>query len=116
MATFTQLRDLNAFTGFVPNAQIHGVFRDRYAAGIPLGDSATHHLRRVRLTSHEESHRVMTESLCEQEGKRRDGSGMANGYEANGRRDVSHRRKHIMERESGPLPDTELPHKENANR
>ena len=36
MANSTQLRDLYAFPGFVPNTHIHGVFGDRYAAVIPL--------------------------------------------------------------------------------
>lgn len=36
MANFTQLRDLYAFPGFVPNTLIHGVFGDPYAVVIPL--------------------------------------------------------------------------------
>jgi hypothetical protein len=36
MANFTQLRDLYAFPGFVPDAHIRGVFGDPYAVVITL--------------------------------------------------------------------------------
>jgi hypothetical protein len=36
MANFTQLRDLYAFPGFVPNTLVHGVFGDPFAVVIPL--------------------------------------------------------------------------------